>query len=95
MNDHILHDIFHFKVPCYSIPDQMLVLKETISTRDNLIISFRKSTVVSPRSKTFHVVKINTMFFELSLNVLSNFHFSIGVIVPPREKLSLFEAFDF
>ena len=96
MEDHIFHDFFNFEVSCYSKPYQMLGLEQIISTIHDLTFPFSYSTIISPWSKTFHNININTMLvFELSLDVFSNLQFSVSVIVPSGEKLSLLEAFDF
>ena len=79
-----------------TVPDQELVAKEAVTPTHDFIISALEFALRVPWPILLHCVKINTMFVsQLCLDIISDLQLCWSVVVPSREKLTLFEALNF
>ena len=92
----IFHDCVHLKVSSDSVPDQILILEETVSSVNYFIFSWSKFAILISRPVWLDKAQIDAMILqELLLNVLSDLLLSLSIIIPSREKLAFLKAFDF
>lgn len=83
-------------MPRNTVSDQELVAKEAVTPTYDFIISTRKFALRVPWTILLDCVKINTMLvFQLCLDILCDLQLCWSIVIPSREKLTLFEALDF